>query len=145
MIKCVPMQLEHFECIVPDPVFTGIKACMDPSRILEHGKAMAWIRGHEVLAVGGYVQRREGVAWLWFLPAEAGARILLRVARHFKRWIATLDDGIRLEAAVLADFEAGLRWAEFVGLTRETGEPMRKWNGVNDFHLYARVTGDSDD
>lgn len=145
MITRIPMTAEHFEFIVPDPVFEGFKARMNCQTLLNAGQSMAWVdrEAGEVLAVGGYVLRRPSVAWMWFLPSRRGSHMLLRMARFFQQWVSTLDDGIRIEAAVLADFPAGLRWVEFLGLKRETGdEPMRKWDGRSDYHLYARVIGD---
>jgi hypothetical protein len=142
-----PMTEAHFDLIDPEPMLAGLKSQIDIRNVMACGKAMAWVdteRG-EVVALGGYLVRREGVAWLWFLPSRRGSRMLLRMARFFRRWVATLDEGIRLEAVVLADFREGIRWVEFLGLKRETGEPMRRWDGESDYHLYARVTGESDD
>jgi hypothetical protein len=94
-----------------------------------------------VLAIGGYIRRRPRVAWLWFLPARRGRFLLLRVSRFFERWVATFEPGLRIEATVLADFPQGNRWACLLGLERETGQPMTKWDGYHDYHLYARITG----
>lgn len=147
MIVRAPMTLEHFELIDPDPVFVGFKASMNASVLLSQGQSMAWIDTDkaEVLCIGGYVIRRPGVGWMWFLPSRRGSAMLLRMTRFFQRWIATLDEGIRIEAAVLADFREGNRFAQLLGLDRETGEPMRLWDGQSDYHLYARVTGAEND
>lgn len=146
MIARFPMTAEHFDLIEPDPVFRGIKARMNRDAILRAGKAMAWVDlgAAEVLAVGGYIIRCPGVAWMWFLPSARGSRMLVRMTRFFGRWVASLDAGIRVEAHVLADFQEGNRWARMLGMERETGEPMRLWDGQHDYHLYARVTGEHD-
>lgn len=145
MIARFPMTREHFELIEPDPVFSGFKARMPIDVMLAGGKSMAWVDGPDVLCIGGYVIRRPGVAWMWFLPSRQGSRMLLRMARFFQRWVATLEDGIRIEATVLADFPEGNRFATLLGLERETAEPMRLWDGHCDYHLYARVIGEQHD
>lgn len=139
----IPFEPPHMDMIEPDPVFASMKASIRVDALMR-GKGMSWIDTEtaSVLACGGYIIRREGVAWLWFMPSQRGSRMLLRMARFFKRWLNTLEPGIRLEAHVLADFQAGLRWVEFLGMERETGEPMRKWDGLNDYHQFARITGD---
>ena len=146
MIARFPMTAEHFDLIEPDPVFADVKACMRRNVILSQGKAVAWVdlARVEVLALAGYVIRCPGVAWMWFLPSVRGSRMLVRVTRFFGRWVASLDAGIRVEAHVAADFEAGNRWAAMLGMERETGEPMRLWDGQRDYHLWSRITGDAD-
>lgn len=143
MIITPVMTPEHFDLIEPDPAFEGFKACMDVDNLMDGGKALAWVERDQgtVLAVGGYIERLPGVLWIWFLPSAAGSRMLLRISRHFERWIATLKVGTRVEATIKAEFEAGNRWAAMLGLEQETGEPMRLWDGRSDYHLYARVTG----
>lgn len=138
----IPFEPHHLDLIEPDPVLANLKARMKPGLLMQ-GQGMSWIDrdSGEVIMIGGYIVRRPGVGWLWFLPSPRGSRSLLTAARFFKQWIATLDPNIRLEAHVLADFKEGIRWAEFLGLQRETGEPMRKWDGHEDYHLFARVTG----
>lgn len=140
----VPYEPVHFDFIEADPMFAGLKANMNAATLLTGGKAVTWIdrTQGEVLAIAGYVVRCPGVAWIWFLPSPRGARMLLRVTRYFKRWVATLEDGVRIEAHVVAGFREGHRWTQMLGLERETGEPMRLWDGCDDYHLYARVTGD---
>jgi hypothetical protein len=147
MITRLPMTAEHFDLIEPDPMFRDVKRRMNRDAIIKMGKAAAWVdtTSIEVLALAGFVIRCPGVAWMWFLPSARGSRMLVRVTRFFGRWVASLDAGIRVEAHVLADFEAGNRWAEMLGMERETGEPMRLWDGQHDYHLYARVTGENHD
>ena len=142
MITRLPMMPEHFDLIEPDPAFAGLKARMNRDAILKAGKAMAWVdtARAEVLAVGGYIVRCEGVAWVWFLPSVRGSRMLLRMTRFFKRWVASLDGGIRVEAHVLADFQEGNRWARMLGMERETEEPIELWDGRRNYHLWSRIT-----
>lgn len=142
----IPFERAHFDLIDPDPMLAGLKSRIRLDTLMR-GKGMSWIDTDtgEVLCCGGYIVRRPGVAWMWFLPSKRGSRMLLRMARFFKRWVATLEPGIRIEAHVMASFTAGLRWIEFLGLERETGEPMRKWDGREDYHLFAKVTGDGND
>lgn len=144
MIARFPMTAEHFDLIEPDPAFAGMKAMMRRDVLLRAGKAVAWVdtRAADVVALAGYVIRCPGVAWMWFLPSARGSRMLVRVTRFFGRWVATLDAGIRVEACVLADFPEGNRWAAMLGMERETGEPMRLWDGRHDYHLWSRITGD---
>lgn len=139
----VPFERHHYDLIVPDPKLVGLKAAMRVDTILARGNGLAWVdraRG-EVLAMTGYIERCPNVFWMWFLTSQRGSRGLVRFARHFGTWIATLAPGIRLEAHVLASFNEGNRWAEMLGFERETDQPIEKWDGRDDYHLYARVTG----
>lgn len=143
----VPFEAHHWDFIEPDPRVAGLKASMNLQAVLDWGRGVSWIdrTSGEVLAMGGYILRREGVAWLWFLPSARGSRMLLRFLRVWRQWEATLDAGVRLEAHVLASFNEGCRWAEMVGLKRENAVPIECWDGTNDYHLYARVIGDDDE
>lgn len=141
----IPFQRHHWELIEPDPRLASLKASMSIDAITQFGNGLSWIdRGKgEVLAMTGYIERCPGVRWMWFLPSERGSRMLLRFARYFQNWIGTLDPGTRVEAHVLATFHEGNRWAAMLGMERETAEPIEKWDGSDDYHLYARVTGEN--
>lgn len=142
----IPFEPIHWEFIEPDPRVAGLKASMNVDAIVNWGRGVSWIDRStgEVLALAGYIQRRPGVAWMWFLPGVRAHRMMARCTRFFLTWIATLDPGVRVEAHVLATFEAGNRWAQMLGMERESAEPIEKWDGEDDYHLYARVTGDAE-
>jgi hypothetical protein len=142
----IPFERTHWDLIEPHPVMAGLKAAMNVDAVLQFGRGVTWIDTDKGLVIGcaGYVQRREGVAWMWFLPSTQAPQFMVRVTRFFKHWVSTLEDGIRVEAHVLATFTAGNRWAEMLGMYRENAEPIEKWDGEDDYHLYARVTGDAE-
>lgn len=143
MIRRIPFIEAHFDLI--DPI-AGTKdgALLGP--MLENGLGTTWLDDTEVLACAGFVERAPKVYWAWLLPSLDGGRVLLRVVRFVKRWMATLDDESRIEAVVAADFAPGLRLVEMLGFERETGDQgMRLWDGHRDHHLYARVKNGSEE
>lgn len=89
------------------------------------------------IAIGGIFDmgQRRGHAWAWMTRAwrKYAREITARVAEEF-----ACCDFIRIEAAVMCDFAGGHAWLKRLGFTMES-ERMAKWDGENDYALYARV------
>jgi hypothetical protein len=145
MIELLPLRQEHLELIEPDPFFADVKTGMKLAPLLTMGNGVSLIDMDraEILACYGYVWKRANVYWMWILPSARGSRNLIRLMRHFERWVTTLPARTRIECTVKADFEAGIRFVKALKFEQETpeDEPARKYDGRNDHHLFARCVG----
>lgn len=143
MIDILPLRQEHLELIEPDPFFADVKDTMRFRPLLELGNGVALIDldKAEILACYGYVWKRHNVYWMWILPSARGSKNLIRLMRHFERWVQTLPAGTRIECSVMAEFSAGLRFVKALHFDQETpeNEPARKYDGRNDHHLFSRT------
>lgn len=89
------------------------------------------------VAVGGIFDlgRGRGLAWAWMTRAwrKHAREITARVAEEF-----ACCEFVRIEAAVKCGFVGGEKWLQRLGFTMEA-ERMAKWDGADDFSLWARV------
>ena len=140
MITPVPYTPAHMEFIDPHPLYAEAAGREDPEN-LGNVSRDAWALlddAGNVVAILGAVETHARCAFVWsFAGKQAGAH-MLGITRFVQRWLDTLHC-VRLEATVMKDHRAGHRWMRLLGFRRETTRPMRKWDGENDFHLYARV------
>lgn len=107
------------------------------ARELERCGGWAVVVDGRTIAIGGIFDmgRGRGHAWAWMTRAWRGhaREITARVAEEF-----ACSDFVRIEATVLHDFAGGHAWLRRLGFTMEA-ERMAKWDGDNDYALYARV------
>src|SRR5262245_17096827 len=143
----VPLLIRTFQ---PEDL---LKVDIQPAQIGDFPSGVTLASGRllaEHFAITGYLDGRvigcAGIAEIWTHRAIAWAvlsqdcgRRMLEITRHVREALE-LHPARRIETAVFSDFPAGRRWAELLGFTLETPEPMRHYddNGRSAW-LYARV------
>ena len=140
MLNVVPFDPIHMEFMTFEEPFGDLAGRENPAQLMKASKeAWAFIDGDaNVVAVMGAVETHKGCVYLWAFFGAGACRHLLPITRHAKRWLGTLG-AIRAECTILKNFKPGHRWMRLLDFKRETTRPMKRWDGVNDFHLYARV------
>lgn len=136
-VPYIPAHLEFCDFI---PEFADAAAREDPEMLAKVSRE-AWTfldDAGNVVGMVGAVSTHERCAFIWTFAGAGSGRHMLRITRFMRRWLAMLDC-VRLEATVVKDFRAGHRWMRLLGFKRETTRPMKRWDGVSDFHLYARI------
>lgn len=93
-----------------------------------------------VVFCAGVIPLWPGRSQVWaVIASDIGSMGMLRLTRAVRRFL-TLQQEIRIEATVVADFGAGHRWMDILGFKRETPEPMRGYlPDGRDAVLYARA------
>lgn len=141
-MEVVPFKVEHMQrldvqatqrgSLVTEPEYLAMVESLPSS--------FTMLYGDEPLACFGWLEYHPGRAQLWSALSSKSGPHMMRFTRVAKRMIDALPHR-RIEAEVLADFEAGRRWAELVGLQCETeGRPLKAYapNG-GDMHIFAKV------
>jgi hypothetical protein len=65
---------------------------------------------------------------------------MLALTRIGRKYLTELSPFRRIEATVVADFAAGIKWLELLGFKKETPEPMQAYGPNGEAHyLYALV------
>ena len=109
------------------------------ARSLAEQEAWTLMRDGRVVACAGFthVWGNRYQAWA-VISATIGAAGMLTLSRAVLRAME-LKTG-RVEAYVAEEFEAGRKWAELMGFSLETPQPMRGWlpEGGGAF-LYSRI------
>lgn len=94
----------------------------------------------EVVACAGIMPLWRGRSYAWaVLSQDIGPFGMVRLTRAVRRYLKMSPPG-RIEATVVAGFDAGERWLQMLGFERETPAPMRGWlpdGGAA--NLFARV------
>ena len=105
----------------------------------EYGTAWTAFAAGAPVCSAGLVEVWQGRAYAWALLSESAGRYMLPLTREIRSRLSA-SGFARVEMAVDADFDAGRRWAEMLGFTLETPQPMRNYlpNG-RDAYLYART------
>lgn len=98
----------------------------------------ASVEGKPVMCFG-WLELFPHRAVIWaLLDKDAGAH-MTALTRIGKRLVKTLPHR-RIEAEVAAEFDAGRRWMDLIGLTCETPEPLRGYNAHgSDAYIYSKV------
>lgn len=104
------------------------------------GPAHTAMRDGQVLACIGLMPMWNGRASAWAIMAkDIGGVNYLAIHRAVLRFIRLMDYR-RIDCTVAANFPAAIRWAELLGFTRETPEPMQGYAPDGSAHyLYSRV------
>lgn len=139
MLKSVPFDPIHFEFMEPHPLFAGAYSRESADALARSREAWSFLDDTgRVIAIIGAMETHAGVAYIWsFMSAHAGPH-MLAIHRFTARWLDTLGFR-RIECTVLSGFKAAHRWMRMLNFKRETSRPMKKWDGVDDFHLYSRI------
>lgn len=141
MLTAVPFDPIHFEFCQFDGPFADLASREDGATLAKASKeAITFLDADSnVVAIIGAIETHKGCAYLWAFFGTGACRHLLQITRHVRAWVPLLGM-IRAECTVLKNFKPGHRWMRLLGFKRETTRPMKRWDGVNDFHLYARVS-----
>jgi len=93
-----------------------------------------------VVVCAGILPLWPGRSQVWaVIASDIGGAGMLRLTRAVRRFLMLQTAG-RIEATVVAGFEAGYKWMDILGFERETPEPMRGYlPDGRDAVLYARV------
>jgi hypothetical protein len=140
MLTPVPYTPAHMEFCDFHPHHADAASREDPES-LGHVSRDAWALMDDagnIVAIMGAVETHNRCAFIWTFAGKDAGRHMIGITRFCKRWLDTLSC-VRLEATVMKDFRAGHRWMRLLGFRKETTRPMKRWDGINDFHLYARI------
>ena len=104
------------------------------------GTSWAMMDSGAPVALGGVMTRLPQVGYCWaaFAP-DIGPVRLRRAAKWCKQEIGVLMSGRfnRLEAVVRREYGKGVQFAELLDFDLEG--VARKWDGENDYFVYARI------
>jgi len=103
------------------------------------GQSFTVLDGETVIGCGGCMEMWEGRAIVWAIVSRHAGRLMVGIHRAVAGFLSA-SKYRRIEAWVDEGFEPGMRWAEMLGFTLETPEPMRGFrpSGGACF-LYAKV------
>jgi RimJ/RimL family protein N-acetyltransferase len=138
-LKPVPYSPVHMEFCEFHPQFADAAERESPEMLARSKEAWTFLdENGAVIAIVGAMETHDRCAYIWtFMSKHAGPH-MLAITRFISSWLPKLGC-IRIEATVLKDFKAAHRWMRILGFKRETTRPMKRWDGVNDFHLYSMV------
>jgi hypothetical protein len=104
------------------------------------GQAFTAIAGGRILGCGGCVEVWDNRAQIWALVAKDAGRHMVGIHRAVEGFLKQAK-WRRIEAAVDAGFDEGLRWIELLGFYNETPHaPLRAYRpDGGDCYLFARV------
>ena len=119
----------------------GIISQSDAKLIEDHCTSWTGIQDGKIVGCGGFTPLWEGVAEIWmYLQPDAFKRkkVALKLMKHILNDIIKQKRYHRIQAIVLKDYKAGIRFAEFFGFKNEG---LMKSYSVDkeDFYRYARV------
>ena len=119
----------------------GIISKSDAKLIEDHCTSWTGIQDGKIVGCGGFTPLWEGVAEIWmYLQPDAFKRkkVALKLMKHILNDIIKQKKYHRIQAIVLKDYKAGIRFAEFFGFKNEG---LMKSYSVNkeDFYRYARI------
>ena len=135
----VPFDPVHMDFCDFHPQFSEAASREDPQMLARSAEAWTFLDANSnVVAIVGCMQTHERCGYVWSFMSKSAGRHMLAITRFIRSWLPTLGC-IRIEATVLKDFKAAHRWCRMLGFKKETTRPMKRWDGVNDFHLYARI------
>lgn len=109
-------------------------------RWVEPGLSWALLDDGRAVALGGVMTRLPGVGYCWAaISVDIGVRRLRKIAACCKQEIDVLMGGRfnRLEAVVHRNYDKGVQFAKLLGF--EVEGLARKWDGEQDYFVFARV------
>jgi len=142
MIKLDAFQMGHLDNFVSRFEFPDLAHHMELNLVNEGRECISILNDTTLICIAGVNYLRQGVGEVWLIPS-------VDVDNHkygFYKAVRWLVDKYlleykklhRLEMAVKADWEKGLKWAKSIGFSREGF--MKKWcKDQQDHILYARV------
>ncbi len=139
MIHVTPFKAHHAFGIHPFVDRQFIKQMYD--REGEEGTAITVWHDGRVLFCGGISKLWDGVGAVWMVVSETARKKPVTLTRTAKRYMASIIEQYgfdRVHAFIACDNETDIRFAERMGLKRESGR-LEKYYGGKDFYLYAIV------
>lgn len=139
MLTTVPFSPIHMEFCDFHPLFADAASRENPDMLAKSREAWTFLdENQNVIAIVGAMETHDRCAYIWSFMSNAAGQHMTAIHRFVEDWLDRLDC-VRLEATVLKDFKEAHRWMRMLGFRKETTRPMKKWDGINDYHLYARV------
>ena len=138
--ETIPFKVEHLDSIEEQDaeMMFGKSIPRDSAVLLEDMLSRTiTIDGKPVLC-GGVIEYWPGRGEIWALIDKNTKKDFVAIHRATMAFLDECPHN-RLEAVVVADFDAGKRWIGMLGFRLETPEPMKAYcpNGA-DAYLYAR-------
>lgn len=139
MIRAVPYTPAHMDfCDFAAP-YDELAKREDPEALARSREAWTILDGNGTpVAIFGAVETHPRVLYVWGFIGKGSPFALLEALRFARTWLATLDF-VRCETAAPKAYSPGYKLLRFLGFRRETSKPMKKWDGVSDFHLFSMV------
>lgn len=138
-----PFKAGHLRYLSVQPAQRDEHAIINMSeeyqRLMEaHFALSAWY-GLECLGAAGVMPYYSHRAVAWLLLSAKARPFMLPIVRRVRAGFELLPYR-RIELTVAADFAAGRHFAELVGMTCETPQPMRSYGAQGgDEYMYAMV------
>lgn len=132
----LPFRFEHVDMIEGADTLA-----MRPTEIvkLEGPNAFSGFVDDKCVGCAGVVKIWPGRYQAWAYIARDANAYMLPIVRATRNFLRSLGD-CRVEAAVAEDFPKGRRFAQLVGMERETPYPMAKYLNGKGAYLYAYVS-----
>ena len=142
MLEYKPFKVGHLQYLAPQEAQRHEHAVLlrsDYADIVDSNFGLsAWV-GNQCIAASGVVPMFSHRAIAWARVSNDAAPYMVEIVRKVRRTLAILPYR-RIEMTVNAEFENGRRFAELVGMTLETPEPLRAFGARGeDEYLYARI------
>lgn len=135
-VRLVPFEMTHLAVLNPQPA--QAEETSEPIT-MPAGKSWSAIADGRPICVGGHYEIWRNRAYSWGLLSAAAGPHMLSLTRAIR---SELDAApfARIEMVVERDFRAGRRWAEMLGYTLETPEPLRCFlPSGRDAWIYSRI------
>jgi len=135
-----PFQPRHLESLVLQPAQAVFSRFFDPEygpSLQNAGPCFSALEGDEILACSGIVKQWDNRAIAWALISGNAGNQFVRIHKAVKRFLDSTEFN-RVEAYVDANFDAGHRWIQMLGFSRE-GYMREFMPDGHDAVLYARL------
>lgn len=141
-VKFAPLRPGHLKYIDPQDAQRQehIALCSDAfAKVLEEGTGLsAWV-GNTCIGAAGIVPLYTHRYMAWAMIGKNAGPHMLAIVRKMRTVLDT-HPAPRIEMTVAADFAAGVRLANALGMVLETPRPMRKFGALGeDAYQFARI------
>jgi hypothetical protein len=142
MLKVVQFEPKHLKELSLQPA----QAYMSPqimkpdygTSFVEAGPAYTGIADGRVVVCAGVFEMWAGRGMAWALIADNIPHHFLSIHRAVRKFLVNCPIR-RIEAYVDVGFEEAHQWADILGFTLETPQPMRGFMGNRDMYMYALI------
>ena len=142
MIKITEFKLEHLIGFIQTQSDMDLEPIMCANMENNSRDILSLLGKEGLICIAGMNYLRKGVGELWLIPGTLVEKNKLEFYKTVKSLIygyVFKELGMhRLEMAIKADWEKGLKWAKSLGFSKEGY--MREWNDKREDHiLFAKV------
>ena len=140
-MEIIPFKSEHLLTLDVQDAQQSSRAFFEPRHLalIEQNASFTALIGGLPVACFGWVELHPTRALLWSVLARHAGEHMTALTRAGKRLVDSLPHR-RIEAEVDAEFFAGQRWMEMLGLCCETATPLRAYTAAGgDAYIYAKV------